>query len=475
MNIRNILFLLIFTLINNPAEAGADFDAGMRAYQKGDYVFAKVLFEKALEKNYYDVDARYMYSQILMLEKKYDLAKSQYQIIIKSSPSSQAAKLSQQGLENIEKYKARISEQRAEAERNNTKSFSNCTNKSISSSVGYKNAVGEKKYSAEKDYVKNAYRGGKRYLRPKGMIRVYIPNDSVFNPLMKKAYREWQTAIGSLVMFSFIANAKDASDVVSFEKVAAREAMVKAGNCEYNIEGSSLVGNKIMITAYDVDGSRLPKEAVYHAMLHEIGHSLGIMGHSTNPQDVMSQGADKVLAGLSERDKNTARILYRTYGKEPDAEEIRKAKEAELKDIAKRIPNNSASLIDLGDEFMQRGDYKQALEYYKNAEKITSDINVAFRMVKAYEALKDSDNEIACYKKILEMDSDNETALQNILILYLQQMRFEEGRALLDKYKEKNPKTVNSEQIKKLSEIYSEKNINKMQLMQKYISGKKKI
>ena len=42
--------------------------------------------------------------------------------------------------------------------------------------------------------------------------------------------------------------------------------------------------------------------------LHEIGHSLGLTGHSTNPQDVMYKASR--VATLSSRDLETVRALY---------------------------------------------------------------------------------------------------------------------------------------------------------------------
>lgn len=460
---KYILTILLFIAITTPVYAGVDFDAGMRAYNKGDYNFAKVLFQKAIEKNYYDVDSRYMYCQILMKEKNYEQAKNQYQIIIKSAPASLAAKLSKKGIENIEAYNQKIA---AKAENTDLKATSSGTKTQTASS----SQKSTQKISTEKDYVKNAYRGGKKYTRPLGMTRVYIPKDDIFNPLMKKAYKEWQSAIGSMVMFSFIANPKDANDVVSFVKASNNKGMQQAGNCQYNIEGSSLVGNTITITAYTPDGKPLPKEAVYHAMLHEIGHSIGIMGHSTDSNDIMSQGANHIIAHLSQRDKNTAKLLYRTYGKEPDAEEIKKAKEAELKDIAKRIPNNPNSFIDLGDEAMIQKKYDLAIEYYKKAEAIYADTNVCYRLIKAYNALNDKDNELAYYKKILKINPSDEIAIHNLLVIYQNQLRFEEGQAILKAYIEKNPNSVKRDDIKEFQEIFSDTNIKKMQYRKKLIN-----
>jgi len=50
---------------------------------------------------------------------------------------------------------------------------------------------------------------------------------------------------------------------------------------------------------------------LYAAVLHEMGHALGIGGHSADPSDVMHASlSDAALSGLSERDRATLRLVY---------------------------------------------------------------------------------------------------------------------------------------------------------------------
>jgi len=46
--------------------------------------------------------------------------------------------------------------------------------------------------------------------------------------------------------------------------------------------------------------------------LHEVGHTLGLNGHSANPKDVMfySMNSDNPITALSARDKSTMARLY---------------------------------------------------------------------------------------------------------------------------------------------------------------------
>ena len=45
-------------------------------------------------------------------------------------------------------------------------------------------------------------------------------------------------------------------------------------------------------------------------LTHEIGHTLGIFRHSPHPEDLMY--SNPTVAGPSERDRNTAEVLYHT-------------------------------------------------------------------------------------------------------------------------------------------------------------------
>ena len=448
---KYILSFIVLSTLASPVFAGVDYTAGMNAYNKGDYKFAKTLFLNALKKDYYDSNSRYMYCQILVKEKNYAEAKRQYKIILSNSPSSQAGAYAKTGLKQIEAYEAKQA-----AEKNKQQQAQQATKVTKPASADF--AI-----SKEPDYVKNAYRGGKKYLRPLGVTRVYIPYDSNFRSLMINAYSEWQSAIGSKVMFSFSGNKQDAADEVIFARGSVGSEVHQGGNCAYKINGDILSGNTITINAYDKDGKALPKEYVYHVMLHEIGHSIGIMGHSTNPDDVMAQGATKVISHLSQRDKNTARLLYQNYGKQPTKEAVQEAKTQELTDISKRIPNDPSSLIDLGDEAMSAGKYLDAVNYYKKAESLKCTTDICFRIIKAYQALNDDDNVATYYKKILTVDKKNLTALNNLLAMYQKQLRYAEGKKVLDDFIVANPDMANNKDIKNYKNIFSETNVKIME------------
>ncbi|UCE87129.1 MAG: matrixin family metalloprotease [Deltaproteobacteria bacterium] len=66
----------------------------------------------------------------------------------------------------------------------------------------------------------------------------------------------------------------------------------------------------VLVTARHYDGSDVSLELLYLTVLHEMGHALGLGGHSPEPSDVMYGALAQQRGGLSERDRNTLRALY---------------------------------------------------------------------------------------------------------------------------------------------------------------------
>lgn len=66
---------------------------------------------------------------------------------------------------------------------------------------------------------------------------------------------------------------------------------------------------RILVTTHTRDGSALPLDKLYVLMLHEMGHAIGLTGHSPDPQDVMYHGW-LTASGLSDRDRETVRGIY---------------------------------------------------------------------------------------------------------------------------------------------------------------------
>lgn len=445
-----LISMILFFAISVPAFAGVEYDAGMNAYKKEQYDFAQTLFEKAIQADSEDVNARYMYAQVLVKQKKYAQAKEQYSKIIAGYPESRAAELSRQGIKLIDAYQNKTA------------------NANTQETSGKSEANKLPPPSEEPDYLKNAYKGGVLYTRPRGTTRIYIQPNSPYKSLAVNAFNEWQEALGSYVMFTYCANPQDAAIILSFQDKINMPGAEKGGITQPTFDGTNIVKSKIVISTTTDKGEKLPEKVIYHVLLHEIGHSIGIMGHSTDPNDIMYTGTSVFLPHLSKRDKNTARALYISYNKKPDAESVKKAKEEELKNIEKRISNDPSSFIELGDEYMLSKEYNKAIEQYKKAELLVQNKDIYYRLVKAYDLIKDTDNEVVYLKKILQIDKTDKTAFNNIFYFYMKERRYREAKTLLETFIKNNPDKAKDNDIVKYRRMLTEPHIKRMERVDKF-------
>lgn len=172
------------------------------------------------------------------------------------------------------------------------------------------------------DYVKEITRQGVlRWPTSKMPLKVFIRNGQGvpgFDPsnqqLLTKSFQDWATASNGAVSFSFIKDPKQSDIECSWtnnpntftNKAEAGETNLmgdKAGLCRGTIK---------LLTVPLVPELPLTENRMRMIYLHEIGHVLGLAGHTNNPQDIMfySVNVADVWRDLTPRDGNTLMRLY---------------------------------------------------------------------------------------------------------------------------------------------------------------------
>lgn len=121
-------------------------------------------------------------------------------------------------------------------------------------------------------------------------LKVCIVGNNKNNPMMKRAFKEWQTLSDNTVRFTFVQSPNQANIVVYFvQKLNGvnKKSGNKIGLASYRSRGNSIVFAKIQISASGQGNTRtLNQDEVYSVMLHEIGHAIGL-SHNSNPKSVM--------------------------------------------------------------------------------------------------------------------------------------------------------------------------------------------
>lgn len=184
------------------------------------------------------------------------------------------------------------------------------------------------------NYIEQAPANGQilRWDITKFPLRVYIKSNSpstpqYFVPSIQHAFLQWQKSSSNLVHFQFIDDENQANIVVVINSSDEMKKCVEE-NCKYtiayttpDIDGDML--KKMNILFYDSNnlGQPFSQKEIYNTALHEIGHALGIMGHSYNKDNLMymETGEDDSyfqqfrsdFQSISQVDLNTLNLLYK--------------------------------------------------------------------------------------------------------------------------------------------------------------------
>ncbi|MBR6163617.1 matrixin family metalloprotease [bacterium] len=138
-----------------------------------------------------------------------------------------------------------------------------------------------------------------------------------------EAFSEWQADSKELVTFKEIQN-PDAADIVVYltnsipDSVKEYYDKYQVGNTIPVLKNDNLKQMLIHVRARDNNNRFFLESEFANIIKHEVGHALGIWGHSPSPNDIMYYRADNVIQGarekrLSNRDINTLKLLYKLY------------------------------------------------------------------------------------------------------------------------------------------------------------------
>jgi tetratricopeptide (TPR) repeat protein len=155
---------------------------------------------------------------------------------------------------------------------------------------------------AEKDYYAFAKADGTSHWLPSRLpLKVFVPSDesckgitnfrSEFNTAARQAFAEWQSASGDAVKFDYVPKASDADIEISWVDDPAKVRRPSEGG-EARVQFDPVNGIRhsqiVLLTKMpEATDDIVPLSTIKFAAMHEIGHSLGILGHSPNSKDVM--------------------------------------------------------------------------------------------------------------------------------------------------------------------------------------------
>ncbi len=169
-----------------------------------------------------------------------------------------------------------------------------------------------------KTYVSQSLKNGRLMRWTYMPLKVYVApmkfyskqgEDYKYRGMVRRACEEWQTATKGKVSFTFVKTLLESNVNVDWKRVE-RKAL---GHCYFSFDGANrLYGAEVAIGLTDgyIHGDYGDESEVYHTILHEIGHAIGL-GHSPYKTDIMYTPHQKGVHRVSEGDVLTVNWLYR--------------------------------------------------------------------------------------------------------------------------------------------------------------------
>lgn len=151
----------------------------------------------------------------------------------------------------------------------------------------------------------------KVYIQPASGVPGY---KSEYDGFCAEAFKQWASASKDRVSFEFVKKPETADiDWVWTNDSSKVSSVAEGGETNVSYDGKKIKHATVtVLTKNPAMDSPLSPNQIRAVSLHEIGHALGLIGHSPKPQDIMYCSMPPAMSrpNLSARDVNTIEKLY---------------------------------------------------------------------------------------------------------------------------------------------------------------------
>lgn len=255
-------------------------------------------------------------------------------------------------------------------------------------------------------------KGIMRWDSEKFPLKIFVNNESAdtvpsyYNSEIYKAFSQWEIST-QFLKFATVKNPTDANIQVLIKPLP--DDVCTENVCRYVVgyttpdyKGNILKKMTIILYSKDPHGNFFSDKELYNTALHEIGHALGIMGHSYSSDDLMYMASENSnfytpyrssFQYLSSKDINTIKLLYKLIPTITNSEKIntkglvyapiilgtskdistRKLKEAQS--YVKNAPDLAGGYIDMGIAYAELGKNNDAIKAIQKAYELSKNDN----------------------------------------------------------------------------------------------------
>ncbi|MBY0403400.1 MAG: tetratricopeptide repeat protein [Cyanobacteria bacterium] len=243
-------------------------------------------------------------------------------------------------------------------------------------------------------------------------IKVYINDGSNvpgWNPDMRQlfisAMNTWQSATRNKVRFAVTYSKEKADIVVRWKRNFSHN---KIGENAFQSSGNTIVRSDVEVATYAGENAPpLSYPELSRTMVHELGHAIGIQGHSPYPQDIMYWMVNDAQSGLTSRDIATMSILYKL--------------EADVKNDSNLSTTQTQKFFQLmqtAATLQIKGNNAQALPYYQQAMQLNpNEPKLFFNMGHAFMSLGQNDKAAQSFRRCLYLDPKRTDAKYSLGVL----------------------------------------------------------
>ena len=153
-------------------------------------------------------------------------------------------------------------------------------------------------------------------------LAVYLPppppalfeNPGEVESAVREAVLDWTDVAGPGVpRFEFVDDMGDADIPIVWADSPDGDWYIAFCSYDLNLAQLRMGVTHVLVTGRWGTGEVASLEEIHKVMLHEMGHALGLGGHSDDPRDIMYPSIRSDATGLSDADRLTLKKLYE-YG-----------------------------------------------------------------------------------------------------------------------------------------------------------------